>query len=314
MRSAFQKQRCTARIVLMILFAAFLFIAPGPNASAGTILGTDLSAFAILGGAGVTVASTGSVITGSVGGCCGAVSVTGYPAGFTDSGGTVYDTSYSGSLPASTETAAQTELGTAMTALLGMASSAIPEASLNNITLGPGVYSVSATDFNGTLTLDGGGNVDALWVFLFASSLTTAGSSNVIVENTGAAAGVYWVLGTGSATLGSSSTFVGNILANAAVSVGTTATDSCGRLLTQTASVTLDGAGTIGIGCSGVPAESNGLSGGGTLAIVNGAPVIVPLAPSYVPEPSAFICLAPCLAGLMVQRKRSRSNPVKSRA
>jgi hypothetical protein len=295
----------------MILFAAFLFIAPGPNASAGTILGTDLSAFAILGGAGVTVASTGSVITGSVGGCCGAVSVTGYPAGFTDSGGTVYDTSYSGSLPASTETAAQTELGTAMTALLGMASSAIPEASLNNITLGPGVYSVSATDFNGTLTLDGGGNMDALWVFLFASSLTTAGSSNVIVENTGDGAGVYWVLGTGSTTLGSSSTFVGNILANAAVSVGTSATDSCGRLLTQTASVTLDGAGTIGIGCSG-----NGLSGGGTLAMVNGAPVIVPLAPSYVPEPSAFIfCLAPCLAGfLMIQRKRSRSNPVKSRA
>jgi hypothetical protein len=217
MRSAFQKQRCTARIVLMILFAAFLFIAPGPNASAGTILGTDLSAFAILGGAGVTVAGTGSVITGSVGGCCGAVSVTGYPAGFTDSGGTVYDTSYSGSLPASTEIAAQTELGTAMTALLGMASSAIPEASLNNITLGPGVYSVSATDFNGTLTLDGGGNMDALWVFLFASSLTTAGSSNVIVENTGDGAGVYWVLGTGSTTLGSSSTFVGNILANAAV-------------------------------------------------------------------------------------------------
>ena len=258
MRSALQKQIRAARIVFMIQLAASLFIATARNASAGPILGTDLSAFAMLGGAGVTVAATGSVITGSVGGCCGAVSVTGYPAAFSDSGGTVYDTSYPGSLPAATETAAQTELGTAMTALLGMASVATSESSLNNITLGPGVYLVSATDFNGTLTLDGGGNANALWVFLFASSLTTASSSKVNVENTGAGAGVYWVLPY-SATLGSSSTFVGNILANAAITANTNATDSCGRLLTQTASVTLDGTDTIGIGCSGVLAESNSI-------------------------------------------------------
>lgn len=305
MRDAFQKQVCAARIVLAIPFAAFLLIATAPNASADPILGPDLSAFAILGGAGVTVAGTGSVITGSVGGCCNAVAVTGYPAGFTDSGGTVYLAAD----PATT--AAQTELGIAMTALLGMTAGA-SEATLDNITLGPGVYSVSATDLNTILTLDGGGNANALWVFQFASALTTASSSQVILKNTGAGAGVYWVLGAsgGSATLGSSSTFVGNILAYAAITVGTTATDSCGRLLTQTESVSLDGTDTIGIGCSGALAGSNGLSGGGTLN--NG--VITPLAPSDVPEPSAFFCLASCLAGLAIERLRSRSKPPKSRA
>jgi hypothetical protein len=43
MRNAFQKQRCAARIVLMLPFAAFLLIATAPKASAGPILGTDLS-------------------------------------------------------------------------------------------------------------------------------------------------------------------------------------------------------------------------------------------------------------------------------
>lgn len=109
MRSTFK--RCAVRMVVAIPLAT-LSMAP---VSASAILGTA-GAFAILGGAGVAVNGTGSVITGSVGGCCGATTVTGYPAGFTDSGGTVYD---SGTLPAGAETSAQADLGTAITALTG---------------------------------------------------------------------------------------------------------------------------------------------------------------------------------------------------
>src|SRR4030095_8253927 len=101
----------------------------------------------------------------------------------------------------------------------------------------------------------------------------------VNVFNTGPGAGVYWVMGAGSATLGSNSTFAGNILANQSITLGTNVTDPCGRLLTQVASVTLAGADTIGIGCSGILAGSNGLSGGGT--ITNG--VVNPLPPAFVP-------------------------------
>ncbi len=106
----------------------------------------------------------------------------------------------------------------------------------------------------GTLTLDGGGNANALWVFPVGSALNTASSSVVKVINTGAGSDVYWVLptGSGSATLGSNSTFEGNILANQSITLGTNVTDSCGRVLTQVASVTLAGTDTIGIGCSGI--------------------------------------------------------------
>jgi hypothetical protein len=289
-RNIFEKY--AARIILVVVVARF----STAHVSAGPILGTDLSAFAILGGAGAAVNGTGSVITGSVGGCCGAVAVTGFPAGFTDSGGTVFNT---GTLPAATETLANGQLGTAITALSGMTPTSA-ESSLNNITLAPGVYSVSATSFTGTLTLDGGGNANALWVFLLASSLTTASSSDVIVQNTGASAGVYWVLGAGSATLGSNSTFEGNILANVSITADTNVTLPCGRLLTQTASVTLAGSDTIGIGCS-----SSGFSGGGTVSVVNDVPVVTPLT-SSVPEPGTFFFLAPGLAGLLLLRKRLR--------
>jgi hypothetical protein len=292
--------------LLCVTASALVQIATVPNASAGSILGGDASAFALLGGAGVQVNGTGSVITGSVGGCCNAVAVTGYPAMFTDSGGTVYVNPPFSTLPTATETLAQAELGAAITALSGM-TPVTSIASLNGLTLGPGVYSIPATTLTGTLTLDGGGNANALWVFLESSSLTTASSSNVIVQGTGAGAGVYWVMAAGSATLGSNSVFEGNILANEMIGVGTNVTDPCGRLLTQVAGVTLAGMDTIGIGCSGILAGSNGLGGGGTLSMVNGAPVVTSLAFSAVPEPSTFFLLVPCLAGLVILRKRLRS-------
>jgi hypothetical protein len=291
---------------------ALFQLAMAPNASAGPILGSNLSTFAMLGGAGVTVGLvTGqSTVTGSVGGCCNAVSVTGYPANFTDFGGVVY-VNPPFTLPTAVETSAQSELGTAITGLSGM--TATPEATLNNITLGPGEYSIGATTLTGTLTLDGGGNANALWVFLESSTLTTASSSTVVVQNTGAGAGLYWVMTT-SAMLGSNSTFLGNILANQSITVAPNVTDACGRLLTQVASVTLADADTIGTGCSGVLAGSNGLSGGGTLGLVGGVPVVTPAPFAAIPEPGTFFLLVPGLAGLAIWQKKRRSRAGRTSA
>jgi hypothetical protein len=101
-----------------------------------------------------------------------------------------------------------------------------------------------------------------------------------------AGAGLYWVLptGSGSATLGSNSTFEGNILANQSITLGTNVTDPCGRLLTQVASVTLAGTDTVGIGCSGILLGSNGLSGGGTITTPpgGGPPVVTSLPFSFL--------------------------------
>lgn len=276
-----------------------LFVA---SAYADSILGVPLSGFAVLGSSTVTNTPT-ATITGNVGvwSSGGANAITGFTAP-TDSqvSGTVQKGGADAQL-------AQNELTIAIDALEGLGPGTT-ESSLGGLTLGPGVYSspASTMDLTGTLTLDGHGNANALWVFLVGSSLTTASSSKVIVENAGAGSGVYWVMETGSATLGSGSTFEGNILANASITVGTTVTDSCGRVLASTGAVALDGTDTIGIGCPGTPtylADSSGLSGGGTLDTQTRK--ITPL-PSTVPEPKLFWFLALCLAGLAIQQKRSQ--------
>ena len=281
---------------------ALIQIATAPNASAGPILGSNLITLAILGGGGVTIGGTGSVITGSIG-AYPTTSITGViPTNFTISGGTVQS-------GGATAMAAQSELGMAITALSGMTATG-SVSSLGGLTLAPGVYSSSSTmDLTGTLTLDGGGNANALWVFEVGSALNTASSSVVNVINTGAGAGVYWVLptGSGSAVLGSNSTFLGNILANQSISASTNVSDPCGRLLTQVASVTLAGTDTIGTGCSGILAGSNGLSGGGTLTTPpgGGPPVVTPLAPASIPEPGTVVLLGAGIAYLLARKQRS---------
>ena len=104
--------------------------------------------------------------------------------------------------------------------------------------LPPGVYeSASSLAITGTLTLDAGGNPDAVWVFQIGSTLTTAsGNSNVEIINGGRASNVFWLVGS-SATLTGTSEFRGNIIAQTAVSVGTAVVVE-GRLFALTAAVT----------------------------------------------------------------------------
>jgi len=101
-----------------------------------------------------------------------------------------------------------------------------------NATLPAGVY-ISATNstigVTGELTLDGGGDPNALFVLQAPSALTTAVSSTITLINSARASNVWWFVGS-SATLLGNTTFNGNVLASASISMGTGAT-SCGRLL-----------------------------------------------------------------------------------
>lgn len=111
---------------------------------------------------------------------------------------------------------------------------------LGSTTKGPGVYNSAAGTFTitGTLTLDGKGDPNAVFIFQAASTLITASSSNVVFINGAQACNVVWQVGS-SATLGTSSNLSGDILALTSITA-TTSAKTNGRLLAQNGAVTID--------------------------------------------------------------------------
>ncbi|MGW0366790.1 ice-binding family protein [Streptomyces sp. NPDC002990] len=190
-------------------------------------LGTATS-FAVLAGAAVT--NTGpSVITGDVGVHPG-TSISGFPPGL------VLGTLHSAD---SVAQQAKTDLVAAYNNAAGQATDGALPPDAGGLTLVPGVYTASSTlGLTGTLTLDAQGDPNAVWVFQVGSGLTTASGSRVLLVNGAAPCNVFWQVGS-SATLGTDSTFVGTIMAGAAVSV-TTGASIDGRALAINEAVTLD--------------------------------------------------------------------------
>lgn len=102
---------------------------------------------------------------------------------------------------------------------------------LVGLNLVPGVYCADSFTLTGTLTLSGSG----VWVFRSASTLVTSGTANIVG---GDPCNVWWQVPS-SATLGTNTSFIGNILALTNISVATGATLN-GRALARNAAVTLD--------------------------------------------------------------------------
>jgi hypothetical protein len=110
---------------------------------------------------------------------------------------------------------------------------------LGGLTLAPGLYkSTSTLGITNTLTLDGGGNANAIWIFQIASTLTTAGSSTIVLAGGAQPHDIFWQVGS-SATLGTNSTFNGSILALTDITLKTGATLN-GRALARNGAVALD--------------------------------------------------------------------------
>jgi hypothetical protein len=106
-------------------------------------------------------------------------------------------------------------------------------------TLKSGVHnSASTIGLNGALTLDAEGNPDAVFVFQAGSSLITGPGSSVNLINGANACNVYWQVGS-SATLDTTTSFVGNVMALTSVTLNTGATVN-GRILARNGTVSLD--------------------------------------------------------------------------
>ena len=102
----------------------------------------------------------------------------------------------------------------------------------------PGIYSSDAAfGLTGVLTLNGNGNPNSEFIFITPAALTSAAASSIVLENCAKAKNIYWQLGA-AATLGASSIFAGNILAQAAITTGA-GVQIKGRLFAK-AAITLD--------------------------------------------------------------------------
>jgi hypothetical protein len=219
----------SARRTLLTASSVMLLAGACCFAQSAVPLGTAAN-FAVLAGSAVT--NTGSsVIVGSVGVSPG-TSVTGFPPG-TVTGGSIHSAD-------ATAATAQNDLTTAYNNAAGQAvTQVLTGQDLGTVgTLGPGVYFfATSAQLTGTLTLNGGGNPNAVFIFQIGSTLTTATSSVVVAVNGAQAANIFWQVGS-SATIGASTSFLGNILAltsittNAGVVMG-------GRLLARNGAVTM---------------------------------------------------------------------------
>ena len=173
-----------------------------------------------------------TIVVGNLGVSPG-TAVTGFPPG-TVTGGTIHAADAVALQAQADTTAAYVDLaGRACDTTFGVPTD------LAGMTLVPGVYCFSSSaSLTGALTLDGGGNVDAVWIFKVGSTLITGSNSSVLLINGGQQCNDFWQVGS-SATLGTGTTFVGNILALTSISLLTNTTIS-GRALARNGAVTMD--------------------------------------------------------------------------
>jgi uncharacterized repeat protein (TIGR01451 family) len=237
--------RYSPGLIAIVGVAAMLAGVSTASAQTAPSLGTAQS-YAVLGGS--TVTNTGpSVVTGDLGLSPGGA-ITGFPPGQVI-GGTIHAADAAAA-------SAQNSTTTAYNTLAGQAcpgGNNLTGQNLGGLTLTPGVYCFnSSAQLTGALTLNAQGNAAAVFVFQIGSALTTASASSVVMSNGGSACNVFWQVGS-SATLGTTSSFAGNLIALSSVTA-TTSASVTGRILARNGAATLDTNAVNASACGGATA------------------------------------------------------------
>lgn len=233
----------SVRLGVASLAAVGLFLAlpVSAQAAASPIPLGNADPFVVL--AGTTITNTGTTtITGDIGVSPGS-SITGGPPLLVLNGTShVADTVALG---------AQAALGTAFDNAAGQTPATAIPSELGGQTLVSGIYSSGVFAINGTLTLDGANNPNAVFIFQSAATLTAASGSRVTFINGATSCNVFWLVRS-SATLETTANFAGNILALTSIDLRTGATLN-GRALARNGAVTLQGNTIIKPTCVAAP-------------------------------------------------------------
>jgi hypothetical protein len=222
----------------LIAAVGFVFLLVGASPASAQSLGTAHS-YAVLGGSGVTAAGgAGTVISGDVGSSPTA-SVTGFPPAVVTAGFAVHPSNDASNVSAQAATTAL------YTSLSDGACTTNPGAGLADANFGPGIHCFASTAdlaTNATFTLTGAG----VYIFRVGSALNALSGSSVVLAGADPC-NVFWQV-TSAATLNGTS-FAGNVVAQAGVSLGPSANLTGRALATSAGPVTMAGSNTVG-GCS----------------------------------------------------------------
>lgn len=221
--------------LLVVLLVCSLGISNAASCSnISGILSPVTETFIVLAGAGVSLAG-GTASTTLINGNIGS-----YPTP-----GTVVGTDPKVMLVNSVDHHDDTLTQEATSDLACMYSSALAKTNRNTIvsdlgglTLVPGVYhSGTSVSVTGTLTLDGQGNADAVFLIIASSTVMAQTNSKVLLGNGTQSCNVFWVAGS-SATIKQNAIFVGTVLAQVSITMNAGASLD-GRLMCNSA-ISLD--------------------------------------------------------------------------
>lgn len=159
---------------------------------------------------------------------------------------------------------------------------------VGGLTLTPGVYTfASSAQLTNNLILNFQNLSNPFFAFIIGSTLTTGSGASVSVINglPGGGGSIFWRVGS-SATLGTGTSFLGNIIANQSITLNTGANIVCGRAIALNAAVSMDN-NTINNNCGAADFNSFGFSGPGSKGTVT-------------PEPGTLVLLGSGLLVLLV--------------
>ena len=221
--------KARAALVAAVFFVPVVLVSLSGSAQAATAVSLGAAdSFVVLAGSGIT--NTGPTTLNGDMGTHPTTTITG------SSSITITGTNQAGN---GVTQSAKTDLVTAYNSAAGQTSTNAISADLGGQTLTAGVYtSASSIGLTGALTLNAAGDANAVFIFQAGSTLTTASGSSVVLTNGAQACNVFWQVGS-SATIGTSSSFRGTILALTSITLTTSATVE-GRVLARNGAVTMD--------------------------------------------------------------------------